>query len=147
MAMTACPNDCGTGEREMVIAVDTSALMAVLLREPEADACTAALDAADDLIISAATLAEALVVAQLRSIRAEMKELIEALGCEVAPVTEPVAQRVARAYQKWGKGAHPAALNFGDCFAYALAEERACPLLYVGGDFARTDIISALSPA
>jgi len=62
-------------------------------------------------------------------------------------VTEAFAQRVARTYQRWGKGVHPAALNFGDCFAYALAEERACPLLYVGGDFARTDIVAAIARA
>lgn len=129
-----------------MIAVDTSALMAVLLREPEAGACITALDAADDIVISAATLAEALVVSRLRATGPEMEQLIEALGCEVAPVTEGFAERVARAYARWGKGVHPAALNFGDCFAYALAEERACPLLYVGGDFARTDIVSALSP-
>lgn len=129
-----------------MIAVDTSALMAVLLREPEAGACITALDAADDIVISAATLAEALVVSRLRATGPEMEQLIEALGCEVAPVTEGFAERVARAYARWGKGVHPAALNFGDCFAYALAEERACHLLYVGGDFARTDIVSALSP-
>ncbi|MBT9445593.1 MAG: type II toxin-antitoxin system VapC family toxin [Hyphomonadaceae bacterium] len=130
-----------------MIVVDTSALMAVLLREPEAGGCITALDTADDIVISAATLAEALVVSRLRSTGVEMEQLIEALGCEVAPVTEAVAQRVARAYQRWGKGVHPAALNFGDCFAYALAEEHACPLLYVGGDFARTDIRSARAPS
>ena len=92
-----------------MIAVDTSALMAVLLREPEAGACITALDAADDIVISAATLAEALVVSRLRATGPEMGQLIEALGCEVAPVTEAVAQRVAQAYQRWGKGVHPAA--------------------------------------
>jgi len=126
-----------------VIAVDTSALMAVLLREPEAGACIMALDAADDIVISAATLAEALVVSHLRSTGPEMEQLIEALGCEIAPVTEAFAQRVTRAYLRWGKGVHPAGLNFGDCFAYALAEERACPLLYVGEDFSRTDVVAA----
>ena len=119
--------------------------MAVLLREPQASACIAALDQADDIAISAATLAEALVVSGLRNIGAEMGQLIEELGCEVAPVSEAFARRVAHAYARWGKGVHPAGLNFGDCFAYALAEERACPLLYVGGDFSRTDIVSAHS--
>lgn len=128
-----------------VIAVDTSALMAVLLREPDAGACITALDAADEIVISAATLAEAFIVSQLRSTGAEMEQIIEELGCEVAPVTEAFAARVARVYARWGKGVHPASLNFGDCFAYALAEERACPLLFVGDDFARTDIVAALS--
>ncbi len=127
-----------------MIVVDTSALMAVLLREPQAGACIAMLDEADDIIISATTLAEALVVSRLRNTGAEMEQLIEEMGCEVAPVTEAFAQRVARAYARWGKGVHPAGLNFGDCFAYALAEERACALLYVGDDFARTDALSAL---
>lgn len=129
-----------------LIVVDTSALMAVILREPKASVCIAALDQAEDMAISAATLAEALVVAGLRGIAPEMEQLIEELGCEVAPVTEALAARVARAYARWGKGVHPAGLNFGDCFAYALAEERACPLLFIGDDFARTDIVSALSP-
>ena len=120
--------------------------MAVILREPQASVCIAALDQAEDIAISAATLAEALVVAGLRGIAPEMEQLIEELGCEVAPVSEALAARVARAYARWGKGVHPAGLNFGDCFAYALAEERACPLLFIGDDFARTDIISALSP-
>ena len=128
-----------------MIAVDTSALMAVILREPHAIACITALDEADDIVISSATLSEALIVAGLRNIGPEMGQLIEELGCEVAPVTEAGARRVALAYSRWGKGVHPAGLNFGDCFAYALAEERGCPLLYVGDDFSRTDIVSALS--
>jgi len=74
-----------------------------------------------------------------------MQRLIDELGFEVAPVTQATAQRVTRAYERWGKGVHPAGLNFGDCFAYALAEERGWPLLYVGGDFSRTDVVSALS--
>lgn len=128
-----------------MIVVDTSALMAVILREPQAGVCVTALDQAEDIAISATTLAEALVVAGLRGIAPEMEQLIEELGCEVAPVTEAFAGRVARAYARWGKGVHPAGLNFGDCFAYALAEERARPLLYIGDDFAGTDIASALS--
>lgn len=129
-----------------MIVVDTSALMAVILREPDADACISALDKAAEIAISAANLAEALLVAQLRNIGPEMSQLIEELGCEISPVTESSARRVALAYARWGKGVHPAGLNFGDCFAYALADERGWPLLYVGSDFARTDIVSALPP-
>lgn len=127
-----------------MIAVDTSALMAVLKREPEASACITALDEADEIVISAATMTEALIVSGLRNTRPEMERLIETLGCELAPVTEALARRAANAYARWGKGVHPAGLNFGDCFAYALAEERNCPLLYVGQDFARTDVKSAI---
>jgi ribonuclease VapC len=59
-------------------------------------------------------------------------------------VTKSTAMAMGEAYRRWGKGLHPAGLNFGDCFAYVLAMERACPLLYVGEDFKRTDVRSAL---
>lgn len=126
-----------------MIAVDTSALMAIVLNEPEAGACIAALEAEDELVISAGTVAEALIVAARRNVREEMEQLIAGLGFEIASVTAAAAQRVAMAYQSWGKGVHPAALNFGDCFAYELAKQHDCPLLYVGDDFSRTDIRKA----
>jgi ribonuclease VapC len=69
-----------------------------------------------------------------------MVELINGLGFEIVTVTFAAARRIAGAYAQWGKGIHPAALNFGDCFAYALAKERGCPLLYVGEDFSHTDL-------
>jgi ribonuclease VapC len=72
-----------------------------------------------------------------------MARLIEELGFEIVNVTPASARRVADAYGKWGKGAHSAGLNFGDCFAYEVAKEHRCPLLFVGADFARTDISSA----
>ena len=120
--------------------VDTSALMAIVLDETDADRVGHALEQEQQVALSAVSLAEALVVAQLRGVGAEMQRLVEGLGVEVVPVTAADAQRVARAYQQWGKGAHPAGLNFGDCFAYALAQTRKCPLLFVGDDFARTDV-------
>jgi ribonuclease VapC len=125
-----------------MIAVDTSALMAILLNEPEADACITALATEADLLISAATVAEALalIVSARRGIGEAMTRLIDELGFEVVPVTEASARRMALAYAVWGKGINPAALNFGDCFAYAFAKEQGCRLLYVGGDFSRTDI-------
>lgn len=94
--------------------------------------------------MSAGTLAELLIVAARRRISDEVDNLIESGGFEIVEVTRYAAIAVANAYGKWGKGFHPAGLNFGDCFAYALARQRACPLLYVGGDFARTDVRSAL---
>jgi ribonuclease VapC len=127
-----------------MIAVDTSALMAILLAETESDACIAVLEAAPEVLISAGTMAEALIVAARRNVAAEMAGLIEDLGFTVVPLSGAAARRVAEAYARWGKGVHPAGLNFGDCFAYAVAHEHGCPLLFVGGDFAQTDVPGAL---
>jgi len=127
-----------------VIVDDTSALMAILLDESLAPACTKALVAADRLLISAGTVAETLIVAERCNVSAEAEQLISDIGFEVVAVNVANARRVARAYARWGKGVHAAALNFGDCFAYELARTNACPLLYVGDDFARTDVVSAL---
>lgn len=118
--------------------------MAVLLREPEAASCIRALAGAEAAVISAATLAEALVVPGRRDVGAEMAELVDELGIEIVPVDEEAARRVGRVYARWGKGVHPAGLNFADCFAYDIAASRDCPLLYIGRDFARTDIRAAL---
>lgn len=128
-----------------MIAVDTSALMAVVLNEPQADHCITALEAEDDLLISAGTVAEVLIVAGRRHVNVEMERLIDGLGFEVVGVTAASARRMAQAYRRWGKGAHPAALNFGDCFAYELASTQGCPLLYIGEDFRKTDVRAALA--
>ena len=128
-----------------MIAVDTSALMAILLDEPESDACISALEADDNVVMSAGTMAEALIVAARRNIGAEMASIIDGLGFEVVTVTAASARRIAEAYAHWGKGmTRSAALNFGDCFAYEVAQEHGCPLLYIGEDFAKTDIESVL---
>ena len=127
-----------------MIAVDTSALMAIVLNEAEADACSSVLEAEDELLISAGTVAEALVVAARRNVGDEMARLIGGLGFEVVTVTSASARRIAQVYEQWGKGVHPAALNFGDCFAYEVAKEHGCRLLYVGDDFKRTDVENAL---
>ena len=127
-----------------MIAVDTSALMAIVLDETEAGACIAALEAEDDILISAGTVAEVLIVAARRNVGEEMARLIDGLGFNVVPVTSVSARRVASAYMQWGKGIDAAGLNFGDCFAYEVAREHSCPLLYIGGDFARTDIKGVL---
>jgi ribonuclease VapC len=123
-----------------MIVVDTSALMAIVLNGPEADACIAALEAEDRLLISAGTVAEALIVSARWNVGAQLSRLIDELGFEVVAVTLASARRFAQAYEKWGKGMHPAALNPGDCFAYAVAKEQGCRLLYVGDDFSKTDI-------
>jgi ribonuclease VapC len=74
-----------------------------------------------------------------------LRTLIDGLGLDIVPVTSDFAHRVADACARWGKGIHPARLNLGDCFAYALAAERACPLLFIGHDFTRTDVANALA--
>jgi ribonuclease VapC len=127
-----------------MIAVDTSALMAIVLDEPAADACIAALEAEDEILISAGTVAEALIVSARRNVDAEVSGIIDQLGFRIVAVTPASARRIADAYQRWGRGQHPAALNFGDCFAYEVAKEHACRLLYIGDDFAKTDIEAVL---
>jgi ribonuclease VapC len=139
MAMTELLYD-----RLLMIAVDTSALMAIVLVEPQADACIEAIAAEDDLLISAGTVTEALIVAARRNVGAEMERLIDGLGFKIITVTSASARRIARAYERWGKGVHPAALNLGDCFAYEIAKEHECRLLYVGDDFKKTDLESVL---
>lgn len=130
-----------------MIAVDTSALMAIAQGEPEADACIALLAGEDRLLMSAGTLLEVLIVAARRSLGDEMGVLIDALGFEIIAVTPDFARGAAEAYRRWGKGVHPAKLNFGDCFAYEVARQHDCSLLFVGNDFARTDIKSGLPTA
>jgi|SRR5208282_4032600 len=127
-----------------MIAVDTSALMAIVLNESEAGACIAALEAEDDILISAGTVAEALIVSARRNVGAEVASIIDGLGFEVVTVTPASARRIAQAYEQWGRGVNPADLNFGDCFAYEVAKEHACRLLYVGDDFSKTDIEGVL---
>lgn len=126
-----------------MIAVDTSALMAIVLGEEEADECIEAIATTTDVRISALNVAEALIVAERRGVGPEMEQLIDGAGLNVVPVTAESARRVAVAYARWGRGVDPAGLNLGDCFAYELARQSNCPLLYVGDDFSRTDIPSA----
>jgi len=127
-----------------MIVVDTSALMAIVMEEPTADSCSDCLALADPVLISAGTLTEALIVSRMRNRQRQMEELIRTVAPQVIAVTEVFARGAANAYETWGEGLHRAALNFGDCFAYALAKERGCPLLFVGRDFAATDVLTAL---
>jgi len=127
-----------------VIAVDTSALMAIVLGEAEADACMRVLETETEVLMSAGTLAEALIVAGRRDVGEEMTRLIDTLGFEIVSLTPASARRIAAAYAQWGRGMHQVGLNFGDCFSYEVAKTHSCPLLYVGDDFAKTDLASAL---
>ena len=127
-----------------MIAVDTSALMAILLHEPSVDVCASVLSASSRTLISAGTLAEAHITATTRGLYMELNTLLDRMKFEIVPVTADVSKRMGQIYSRWGKGVHPAGLNFGDCFAYDVAKQNDCPLLFVGNAFSRTDIASAL---
>ena len=105
-----------------------------------------AIRAAPRPLISAADLLETSIVLDGRiraDASAELDQFVADVGLEVEPVTLSQVHVARRAYRAWGKGNHPAALNFGDCFAYALAKTAELPLLYKGDDFPQTDIASA----
>jgi ribonuclease VapC len=127
-----------------MIVVDTSALMAILLGEPEAEHCADILAHASRVVMSAGTLAEAMIVAGHRNVADELQRLLEGLDVEIADTRAASARRVASAHAAWGKGMHPAGLNSGDCFAYEAARTTGYPLLFVGDNFAMTDVERAL---
>ncbi len=127
-----------------MIVVDTSALIAIAIQEPTALECIAALKSEDDVLISAGTLAEALIVASRKGVANDLLSAIQGLQLRVVPVTAALALASVTGYERWGRGVHPAALNFGDCFAYSLAKTYNCPLLFIGNDFSQTDVRSVL---
>ena len=129
--------------------IDTSAVLAVLFDEPEADAFGALFERERVKRMSVANFAEA----QIRLIRLPtpmprrlMERLLESAEIALEPVSETQAHLAIEAYRDYGRGRHPAGLNFGDCFAYALAKDKGEPLLFKGDDFARTDVEPALRP-
>jgi ribonuclease VapC len=123
-----------------LIVLDTSALVALLLGEPEAPRLSRRIAGEDVLLMSAGTAAEALILSGQRGFRPKLEAMLADLAVEIVPLAASDVGRVADAYARWGRGNHPAGLNFGDCFAYSLAHNRQCPLLFVGRDFSRTDI-------
>lgn len=128
--------------------VDTSALVAIVVGESGFDALVAAIRSADRAAVSAATLVELYAVLDRRvgpEQRRRLDALLEALGLEVLDFTPEHAAIAREAYRDFGRGSgHPARLNLGDCFSYALATQRREPLLFVGEDFARTDVRPAI---
>lgn len=126
-----------------MIVVDTSAIIAVVGAEPMGQAC-APLLLENELLMSAATLTECLIVGARPEFAGQVGPFLNDLELRVIEVDEALARHAGQAYALWGKGFHPAKLNYGDCFSYALAKMYDCPLLYVGDDFFRTDVISAL---
>ena len=129
--------------------VDSSALLAIILGEPEAEAMTASISGTSARRISAANWLETALVVDGRSspvASAQFDELIATLEIEIVPVDAPVATLARAAHRQFGRGNHPARLNFGDCMSYALAKARGEPLLFKGNDFPQTDVEPALRP-
>lgn len=128
--------------------IDTSALLAILLGEPDAERFEQALfESRGDASMTAATLLETMLVIESRNPQTgvhDLRTLIDVFTIEVEPVTHDLAEVAFRAWKRFGKGRHPASLNYGDCFSYALARQADVPLLFKGEDFAQTDVRSAL---
>ena len=127
---------------------DTSALVAILKREPEHAAFSALLETTQNVSISAVTYFEAsIVIDSLRqpAVSRQFDDMIEKSRIAIEPVTEEQAKIARQAYRDYGKGSgHPAQLNFGDCFSYALARDKREPILFKGDHFVHTDLRSAL---
>ena len=126
--------------------LDTSALVAVLLAEPERERFIELLAEAHDPLISAATLVEASIVMLAKTGDAgvaDLDELLAAAGVRCVAVDAAQAQIARDAFSRFGKGRAPGGLNFGDCFSYALAKATDRPLLFKGGDFSRSDAAAA----
>ena len=123
--------------------VDSSALLAILFGEPDAKRHAAAIMSASPCRMSVANVLEASIVVEGRggdTAAHEFDTLLEKAEVEMVPVTVEHLEAARRAWRRFGRGNHPAALNFGDCFAYALAKATGEPLLFKGEDFAQTDI-------
>ena len=130
--------------------IDTSALMGILLHEPEAPQLALAIESAPLRLLSAANFLEASMVIEARKGPAgalALDSLLSRSGIEIIAVDHIQASIARNAWRIYGKGRHPANLNFGDCFAYALAKVKDCPLLYKGEDFSLTDVAGSLNPA
>jgi ribonuclease VapC len=129
------------------VIIDTSALIAILRAEPEASSYASAIADSSSRRVSAASFVEAAAVIDRGGPIASRRfdDLFQAAQLSIEPVTEVQARIAREAYRDFGKGSgHPAGLNFGDCFAYALAKASAEPLLFKGNDFSETDVASAL---
>jgi ribonuclease VapC len=126
--------------------IDTSAIVAIAMNEPEAEAFERLIADASVRLISAATLLEAAMVLETRLGEpggAELDLWLLKAGVEIVAVDAFHADQARRAWRRYGKGRHPAGLNFGDCFSYALAALTREPLLFKGDDFSKTDVAVA----
>lgn len=126
--------------------IDTSALVSILDQELEAERLAHAIATASERMLSAANLVETGIVMQVRrgdeAVR-DLDLLLAKLKIEIIAVSAKQANLARKAFQRFGRGRHPARLNFGDCFAYALAKDSGTPLLFKGEDFSQTDIAVA----
>lgn len=135
-------------KRLAVGVLDTSALLAALGGEPSAPAFLEGFACCDRLVIGDATLAESFVVVRARKGAAGvalMDEFLVALGVAACPTDARQMAHFRRGFERYGKGVHPAGLNFGDLFAYALAMTLEAPLFFQGRDFSRTDVSGAMA--
>lgn len=129
--------------------IDTSAVVAVLLAEPGSDALVRHLDEPGPRLMSAATRVELGIVMEARLGRAgadAVDRLLEDADVEVVPFDTDAADRALSAWRRFGKGRHRAALNLGDCYTYALADQTGLPVLCTGDDFASTDLTVVRPP-
>ncbi len=123
--------------------IDPSAILAILLGEPEAEEMAQAIADGSPRLLSAAGFLEASIAIEARRGEEGARDLdlfIYRAGLEIVPVDAEQAEVARLAWRRFGKGRHPASLNFGDCFSYALAKVTGSPLLFKGGDFSRTDL-------
>jgi ribonuclease VapC len=130
--------------------LDTSAVLAILGGEPQMRPLVEAIEQAATRRLSAANFVEASIVLEARHGAEGVRDLdrfLATAAIECVPLDLPQARLARDAFRQFGKGRHAAALNFGDCFAYALARSRGEPLLFTGEDFSRTDVAVALPPS
>lgn len=130
--------------------IDTSALLAILQDEPERRAFNEAIEAAESRLLSVASLVEVSIVVEARYGNDGLRELdlfLDRAGFELVPVELEQAKLARLGFSRFGKGRHPAGLNYGDCFAYALARVRDEPLLFKGNDFSQTDVTPSVPGA
>jgi ribonuclease VapC len=130
--------------------VDTSAVIAILLNEPDAEYFERALETDPSRLMSAASFLEAAIVIEVRFGAAGGRELdlfLSTARMSIIPVTTEQVSAARQAFRTYGKGRHPAGLNFGDCFSYALAKTTGEPLLFKGNDFGQTDITPWVFPS
>ena len=128
--------------------IDSSAIFAIVLQEPEREAFLDAILNSNDAVIGAPTLFECRVVALRRGsdiLVAQLQGVLDRLAMRVEAFEQQHERIAAEAYRRYGKGIDRAGLNFGDCFSYALARAKREPMLYKGDDFAQTDVVSAVA--
>jgi ribonuclease VapC len=128
------------------LVIDTSAVVALMSMEPEAARLAQAIEADPVRLLSVAALVESSIVLESRQGEGAVRELdllLARAGVQLEPVTAEQAELARLAWRRFGKGRHPAGLNYGDCFSYALSRTSGEPLLFKGQDFPQTDVVAA----